>query len=119
MCFDPIFKGSRIREVLRPRAPFRIEWTIKATKPQGRARHGGRKDRKMRNPLKAFVRSFKPTVTSMPQADPEEDRRRMARNTIRRVATGSVRLQHGRYVTGRDIDRRIKIIERSNFDDGE
>lgn len=73
----------------------------------------------MRNPLKAFLRSFQPTVNSMPQADPEEDRRRMARNTIRRVATGSVRLQHGRYVTERDIDRRIKQIERSSFDDGE
>ena len=77
----------------------------------------GWKARRMRNPIKAFLRSFRHTVNHAPMRDRKEAVREMARDTVKRVATRNIRLQRGQYVTREDIDRSWERVKDHRFAD--
>ena len=47
----------------------------------------------------------------------DESRRRIARNTVRRVTTGNVRLQRGEFATKEELDRQYERVVAMHFDD--
>lgn len=71
----------------------------------------------MRNPIKVFGRSFQRTVSNTRTRTREDVENEVARKTIRRIATGNVRLQRGQYSTKEDTNKRWERVKDHSFAD--
>ena len=72
----------------------------------------------MQNPLTVLRGSFRHTVSHKRNRTREELENEVARRTVRRIATGNVRLQRGEYVTREDINQQWDQVKNYRFNDG-